>query len=611
MATTSRVPKPKWVYAAYVLLLPLTASAAATQTSRPTVAYTVSVTRPSTHIFSVEMEISKPGDPQLDVSMPVWTPGSYLVREYERHVIGFQARTGDGAPLAWRKLDKNSWRITPDGADRVVVTYDVYAREPGIRWSFVYSEGGHVLGPNLFMHVVGATDAPVSAGFELPAGWHLDGGIAASSTAGSPYRVEAASYDELIDTPMLIGEFSEASFEVSGVPHRILILGPHNADLDQLSRDFARIVEVCAELFGGLPYERYAFVYLTITGGGGLEHANGTTIGLGGLDFQSPGDYRRVLSVTAHELFHAWNVKRIQPPAFRPYDYERESYTDALWFYEGITSYYGERVLLRAGLIESLSDPVDMVRDYRSSPGHEVQSVADASFNAWIHHYRRDESSHNYRTDYYSNGRIIGHLLELEIASRTGGRRGMDDLMRWIWEGSREGATFESDDIRAACEEVAGGSFQPFFDAYVFGVADIPFEEFFRLAGYELVIDEAATRARRRSGYLGAGFREAGGRPTVAALVRGAPAWRDGLSYGDAVLAVDGRPVTDLASLYARIARYAPDQSVEFTIVRLGSRRVVTVTLGVAELPVYRLTESERPTADQLEVRRRWRLIGN
>ncbi|NIR43566.1 MAG: M61 family metallopeptidase [Gemmatimonadetes bacterium] len=589
-------------------VLPLdAAAAAAAQEVTPTVAYTVTVDRPSTHIFSVEMEISNAAS-ELDVSMPVWTPGSYLIREYERHVIGFAARVGTGDPLRWRKLDKNTWRVDAGGADRVVVTYDVYARDPGIRWSFLYADGGHVLGPNLFMYVAGATDLPTSARFELPAGWRLDGGIALSTDDG--FAVEADSYHELIDTPLLIGRFSDASFDVNGVPHRILILGPHNADFVRLARDLKRMVEVCAELFGGLPYDRYAFVFLTITGGGGLEHANGTTIGLGDIDFEAEGDYRRVLGVSAHEFFHAWTVKRIQPPAFRPYDYERENYTDALWFYEGITSYYGERILHRAGLIESLSDPVDMVSDYRAIPGHGIQSAADASFNAWIHHYRRDEASHNYRTNYYSNGRVIGHLLELEIAGRTGGSRGLDDVMRLIWRRTREGATFDSDDIRVACEAVAGGSFQEFFDRYVFGVAEIPFGEFFALAGYELVVDEGATLARRRTGYLGAWFREANGRPVLAGLMREAPAWRDGLSYGDEILAVNGVQVTGLAALYDLLARYRPDDRIEFTISRFGARSIVHVTLGIVPTPVYRLIEVADPTEDQLAVREVWRQLG-
>jgi predicted metalloprotease with PDZ domain len=587
------------------LFLVLTQAGFAAQQG-PTIEYTVTVDRPQAHLFSVTMEIAGLQAAELDVSMPVWTPGSYLVREYERHVIGFAASDADGGSLDWRKLDKNTWRVSTNGTGHALIEYDVYAREPGIRWSFVYDEGGHVLGTNLFMHVVGGADLPARATFELPEGWRLDGGIAPSGAG--PFVIEADSYHELIDTPMLIGGFSDIAFEVDGVPHLIAILGPHNADLERMRDDFTRIVEAAAELFGsGLPYDRYAFVFMTITGGGGIEHANGTSIGLRGIDFQSES-YRAVLGVTSHEFIHAWVVKRIQPPAFRPYDYEEENYTDALWYYEGFTSYYGDRILHRAGLIDGLGNPVDLVTAYRSTPGHYVQSAADASFNAWIHLYRGDESTDNYRTNYYSKGRTIGNLLELEIAHATGGAKGLDDVMQLMWQRTRDdGAAYESSDIQAVCEEVAGGSFEEFFDKYVYGVEEIPFEEFFLLAGYRLVVDEEATAERDRAGYLGVRFGESGGPPRISGVVNGGPAARDGLNYNDLILAVDSVEVRSMNSLSTRLAGYEPGQQVEFLVSRFGEPRRIRVTLGVRSAPVYELVEVDGPTELQLAVRRRWR----
>lgn len=592
--------------ATFVLFLCILASRAAATPFDPSIGYTVTVTEPETHIFSVRMEVAGVDNGELDVSMPVWTPGSYLVREYERHIVSFSAVDDAGEPLDWHKIDKNTWRIAGRGNEQVVVAYEVYAREPGIRWSFLYDQGGHILGPNLFMHVVGLTALPTTATFVLPEGWRLDGGI--EPTGDGPFMIDAASYHELIDTPMLIGHFSDIGFEALGIPHRILILGPHNADLERMAKDFTLIIEACAELFDGLPYDRYAFVFLTITGGGGIEHASGTSIGITGLDFQSPGGYRAVLGVTSHEFFHAWNVKRIQPSAFRPYDYEEENYTDALWFYEGFTSYYGGRMLQRAGLIEDLGNPANAAASYRSTPGHYVQSAADASFNAWIHLYRSDESTYNYRTDYYSKGEIIGNLLELEIANRTGGAKGVDDVMRLIWARTRDdGAAFDAIDIRAVCEEVAGGSFEEFFDKYIFGVDSIPFEDFFRMAGYELAVDEEATRKRDRTGYLGVWYGEADNGVRIQGVVRGGPAWRSGLNYDDQILAIDSTEVTGQGSFSTLLAAHAPGDELEFRISRLGTERTLRVTLGVRAAPVYTLIEVEQPTEKQLAVRRRWR----
>ncbi len=552
------------------------------------------------------MEVSGSAVAELDVSMPVWTPGSYLVREYERHVTSFAASDGEGHALAWRKVDKNTWRIRSSGARQVLVEYEVYAREPGIRWSFVYDEGGHVIGPSLLMYLVGAADQPATASFELPDGWRLNGAIA--PTGDNPYLISANSYHELIDAPMLIGEFDEIEFEVLGVPHLIAILGPHNADLERLRDDFTGIVEACSELFGGLPYERYAFVFTTLTGGGGIEHADGTTIGLSGLDFQSERGHQAVLGVTSHEFFHAWVVKRIRPPAFRPYDYEAENYTDALWFFEGFTSYYSDRILHRAGLIDEPGDPTGAVVRYRSTPGLTTQSAADASFNAWIHLYRSDESSNNYRTDYYFKGSIIANLLELTIANRTHGEKSVDDVMQLIWQRTRdEGAAFDSEGIRAVCEEVAGGSFREFFDRYVFGADDIPFEEFFRLAGYELAVDEEATRQANTTGYIGVYLGEQDGRVRLNGIVRGGPAWRYGLNYDDQILAVDGVQVGGLESLREAISGYGPGREVELLISRHGKERLLAMTLGQRSVPVYEIVEVEEPSEDQLAVRRVWR----
>ena len=573
-----------------------------------TVSYEVTVTNAQEHMLTVNMDIEGSGSGAIDVSMPVWTPGSYLIREYERHVTRFAVTDGAGTDIPWHKLDKNTWRIEPGEAGGLAVEYDVYAREPGIRWSFVNGTGGHIIGPSLFMFVVGHEDLPSSARFNLPEGWRLNGGIAPS--ADDPFLISASSYHQLIDTPMLIGDFRDTTFTIEGVPHVIEILGPNNADLHQLSQDFTKIVEVCSQLFGGLPYERYALTYLTLAGGGGIEHANGTTIGLGNIDFQNPRARPGILGVTSHEYFHAWNVKRIQPPAFRPYDYEQENYTDALWFYEGFTSYYGDRILHRAGLIDELGDPVDMVDRYLSTPGNFNQSPADASFNAWIHQYRPDESTDNFRSDYYFLGSVIANLLELKIADATTGASGLDDLMQVIWRRTRDGnAAFDAEAIKEVAEQVAGISLDDFFDRYVFGTDSIPFADFFRLAGYNLVVDEQATRERNRTGYLGVYPRPTDDGVYLDGVVIGRPAWRAGLDYDDQIVSIAGSTITDYASFTTALSKTRPGQTVQFVVSRFGRQITIPVTLGERS-PVYRLEEVASPTQRQLAVRRVWRQEG-
>ena len=584
------------------------------QIENQVIQYEVSIPQPQTHMFEVRMEVGGMGRSEVDLSMPVWTPGSYLVREYERHVVRFASEDGAGDPLAWRKVDKNTWRVQTGGAASVVAKYEVYGREPGIRWSFVYDEGGHVIGPSLLMHPVGFADLPAAVRFNLPEGWKLDGGIAPA--AGDPFLISARSYHELIDTPMMIGNFESVEFEVDGVTHLIALLGPTDADLEKLSVDVKKVVESCRDLFGELPYERYVFAWMTFEHGGGIEHANGTSLGMGGWGFDDEERYKGFLGVVAHEHFHAWNVKKIQPPAFRPYGYEEENYTDALWWYEGVTSYYNGRILLRAGYedcegyLKNLASGID---NYRTTPGREVQSAADASYDAWVKAYRGDENTDNVQISYYNKGSIVGLLLDLEIAKRTGGKKGLDEVVRLMWERTRdEGAAFGTNDIRAVCEEVAGGSFDEIFDKYVYGTEEVPFEDYLAYAGYELTVEEEEEKEgedkdkEKRRGFLGVSPRDTNGRLTISRVVRGSAAWRDGLNCGDEMLAINGIRIPDYDAFILQYGRYGPSDTLEILISRHGKIRTMEVTLGERPYREYKLEEVEEPSEAQTAVREKW-----
>ncbi|HUX06862.1 MAG TPA: PDZ domain-containing protein [Acidobacteriota bacterium] len=574
--------------------------------------YEVSIPQPQTHMFEVRIEVGGLGLGEVDLSMPVWTPGSYLVREYERHVVRFAAENGAGDPLAWRKLDKNTWRVQTGGAAKVVAKYEVYGREPGIRWSFVYDEGGHVIGPSLLMHPVGYADLPATVRFNLPEGWKLDGGIAPA--AEDPFLISARSYHDLIDTPMMIGNFESVEFEVDGVAHLIAVLGPTDADLEKLSADVKKLVETNRDLFGELPYERYVFAWMTIEHGGGIEHANGTSLGMGGWGFDDEERYKGFLGVVAHEHFHAWNVKRIQPPAFRPYGYEEENYTDALWWYEGVTSYYNERMLLRAGYEDYegyLKDLAGQIDRYRTTPGRELQSAADSSYDAWVKAYRGDENSENVQISYYNKGAIVGLLLDLEIAKQTGGKKGLDDVVRLMWERTHdEGAAFGTNDIRAVCEEVAGGSFDEIFDKYVYGTAEVPFEDYLGYAGYELKAEQEEEKEgedkEKPKGFLGASSRVSNGRLTVLRVVRGAPAWLGGLNFGDEMLAINGFRIPDYDAFIQQLGRYGPGETLEILISRHGKIRTLEVTLGERPYREYKIEEVGEPSEAQTAVREKW-----
>lgn len=569
------------------------------------IVYSVSIPEPHTHIFHVEISIDFCTWDKIELWMPVWTPGSYLVRDFSRNVFDFKATTFAGEELEWRKADKNTWWVKPWG--EVEISYKVYAREPGIRWSFVNEEGGHIIGPNLFMNVAGYISEFY---INLPKDWNITGGLEPESRVGNQFFFGALSYDDLIDIPMLIGKFSEVEFQVGGSDHVIAFLGATDADLDQLSSDVKKLVEAYSRLMGGLPYRKYAFLVVTQSRGGGIEHANGTSLGTSGWGFANKGRYNRFLQLVSHEFFHTWNVKRIRPPELRIYGYyEKEVYFDSLWWYEGVTSYYADRMLIRAGLSWPggyATKYAGKIARYRETPGRLKESAAEASFDAWIGLYRSDENTPNIKINYYTKGEIIGLLLDLEIAERTNGEKSLDDVLLHMWKQRKLMSCFGTEDIRAVCEKVAGGSFKELFARYVYGTEEVPFEKYLAKAGYSLVVDDWRTKNRNERGYLGIETKTSDGQVTISSVVAESPAWRGGLNYGDEIIAVDGFRIGSGSELKNRLKSYPPSRKAEFLVSRFNRIKTIPVTLAEHPVPIYKIVDADDLTDRQKAVRERW-----
>ena len=411
--------------------------------------YRLALPEPHSHLFHVEAVADAPGD-SIELVLPVWTPGSYLVREFARHLEGVAADDGEGRKLPLERLDKNRFLVRSAGASRVRVTYRVYANELTVRTCHLDGTHGFVNGAAVFPFVPGRERERHDLEVAAPAGWRVS-----TALAGGPAAFSASDYDELADSPLEIGTHRTVRFEALGVPHEIALWGRGNVDEARLAADARRVVEAFAALVGGgLPYDRYLFiVHLADKRGGGLEHAASTTLHVARHGFFPREAYEETLGLLSHELFHAWNVKRLRPAALVPYDYGREQYTRLLWWFEGATSYYENVALARAGILEPkrwLKVLGEALTTLERTPGARKMSLEEASFLAWVKHYRPDENTPNSAISYYLKGELVALALDLELRRRG---RSLDDVLRVLYARWAEGGGGVPED---GVEQVAG-----------------------------------------------------------------------------------------------------------------------------------------------------------
>ncbi|MFN2516689.1 MAG: M61 family metallopeptidase, partial [Pyrinomonadaceae bacterium] len=505
----------------------------------PEIAFTVSMPKPHTHMLEVEARIKRGAGVQVAqeevLVMPVWTPGSYLVREFARHVQNFAATDAAGQQLKWEKINKNSWRVVTNGSREWSANYRVYANELTVRTNELNSEHAFWNNAALLMYPEGSLNAPSTLRILAPDPWKVATGLPPVLGQKSMFRAE--NFDILYDSPVEVSNFKTLSFEVKGVAHRIVIDGAGNYDPEKMRIDFKKIVETEVELMGGeVPYNDYTFIlHLRSNIGGGLEHLNSTALqyprfGLRpepseGVNSAGPGSsplrgYRGFLSLVAHEFFHLWNVKRIRPDTLGPFDYTKENYTRLLWVAEGITDYYALLVLRRAGLIsakEFLSENARTFQGLQNTPGRLEMSAEESSFDTWIKFYRQNENSVNSQVDYYDKGAVLGLLLDLEIRRQSKGAKSLDDVMRYLYtEFYKKGRNFTPEDFQKVCEAMVGTSLDQFFEKYVRGREELDYNSALNAAGLRLetTAPSGATKAIEKP-YLGADLAQEGDRLMV------------------------------------------------------------------------------------------------
>lgn len=559
------------------------------------------------------------------LAMPVWTPGSYLIREYQRHLQDFTATDAGGQPLKWEKTDKNSWRVVTNGGRSWNASYRVYANELSVRTNELNSGHAFWSSAALLMYLEGHLNNPSIVRVLAPDVWKVATALPAVPGQKNTFRAE--NFDVLYDSPFEVSNFKTISFTVKGVPHRIVIDGAGNYDPEKMRRDVQKIVETQIELMGGeVPYPDYTFILHLRATSDGLEHANSTALGYPRFGFidrpqrstsaspspttSSQASYQGFLSLVSHEFFHLWNVKRVRPDALGPFDYDKENHTKLLWVAEGVTDYYAEIALRRAGLISDrdfLSAAAGSIQTLQNTPGRLVQSLEDSSFDTWIKFYRQDANSINSQVSYYDKGAIVGLLLDLQIRQKSGGAKSLDDVMRHLYlEFFKKNRNYTPQDFQKAAELMAGTSLDEFFRKSVRGRDELDYNGILAAAGLKLdtgvIVDNGKPVERV---YLGADTVQDGDRVIVRRVYAGSFAYEQGLNTGDQIIALDNNRVTK-EFFDARIAEKRPGDLINLTIFRFDELSTLLIKLGGRTDGTYRIQPVENSTEMQKRIYQAW-----
>jgi len=581
--------------------------------SREAIRYTLRFPAPQTNYLEVEAIVPTDGRASIEMFMAVWTPGSYLIREYERNVEGVAATAG-GTAMAVEKTVKNRWRIATGGAREVTLTYRVFSHEMTVRSNWVEADFAMINGAPTFMTLapdLAASDGrsrdttatsgspiynrPHDVRLELPAAWKTSITGMPDAPDGAPNHYRAPDFDTLVDSPIVAGNPTIHRFVVSAKPHFLVDVGEGGVfDGVRAARDLERMVQTDEKLWGSLPYDKYVFFNLLTESGGGLEHKNSVMMMASRWTTTWRGGYLNWLSLASHEYFHLWNVKRLRPIELGPFDYEHEVYPRSLWISEGLTDYYADLQVRRAGLsspAEYLTQLSDAIRTLQTTPGRLTQTAEMASFDAWIKAYRADENSINSAISYYTKGAVLGFVLDARIRAATNDAKSLDDVMRLAFTRYSGARGFTPAEFRQTASDVAGTDLGPWFKRALETTDEIDYSSALDWYGLELLTSPPPADP---AGWLGARTRIDSGRLIVENVPRGTPALDAGLNPGDEILAMDDYRVP-ADKLDERLHSYRPGQKVILLIARRDELKRLNVTLGLE--PANRWTLSVKPNA--------------
>lgn len=571
----------------------------------PEIHYQVSITKPTFHLFEVILTVKNWQHPSLDLKMPVWTPGSYLVREYSRNLQEFKAQNHQTKEkLAFKKISKNHWQIKTDNVTEIAIFYRIYANELTVRTNHLDQTHGYFNGAALFFYIPTLEKEPITLQINPPKSWK----IATPLTCISPEKnlYQALDFDTLVDSPVEIGIHQKYSFELENKPHELIIWGEGNIDPHQVIEDTKKVIETESKMFGGLPYDHYLFLlHLSGSGYGGLEHKNSCTLNYPRLGFRAKDKYNRFIQLVAHEFFHLWNIKRIRPKALETFDYDQENYTSSLWFAEGATSYYDMIIPLRAGIYNQaffLENLGKEITRFLQTPGRLVQCLKESSFDAWIKLYRRDANSDNSQISYYLKGELVCLLLDLLIRSQTNHKNSLDDVMVLMWKRfGKEEIGYTEQQLKNICEEVAETDLTDFFERYLEDTEELPFDEYFQPFGLELKpISEPEMIP-----YLGLRVQTENNKEIIKFVEIESPAALAGIDAEDELLAIDGIRIT-ADQLKERLKDYQSNDTIQITVFHQDELRTLSVHLAPPQPSRYEIVMISDPSEDQKNHLSQW-----
>ena len=560
--------------------------------------YTLSMSKPYTHYFEVETKVIGLKKDHIDFLMPVWAPGSYLVRDFPKNVEFFKASDGAGNRLKFEKINKYTWRVYSNNANEIKLWYKVYAFKVSVRTSFLNESHGYLNGTSIFMYINKMKDLPSTLKIIPYKEWkEVSTGL--EPVDGARFTFSSPNYDILVDSPIEIGNQDIIRFKAAGVDYSVAMYGNGNYNADTLKKYMTKVIEAETNVVGENPNKHYLFIVHNLTNGsGGLEHLNSTTLEVNRWIYSN---MPRFLSLVAHEHFHLWNVKRIRPIALGPFNYESENYTTLLWEMEGVTSYYSNVILRRTDIItpdDFLSNISRGISYVENQPGNKVQSASEASFDAWIKAYEPNENSGNTTISYYSKGAILGMLLDLEIMNATNGKKNYDDVLRYLYKEyyKKLKRGFTKEEYRRTVEKIAGENLDDFFQKYVYSTDEIDYNKYFNYAGLKLVDNG------KNGNYFGMRTNKD---MIVQTVIKGTSAYDGEINVNDEIIALDNYRVNN--NNFDRVySQFNVGDTIKVTVSRDGILKELQVLLKNIHRYRYSLVEINNPTEKQKRIYDKW-----